>query len=207
LVADFSGQVFSRRTCVGEPSDRQLISDALQGAAGGAAAFDVLVLRYQDRLVHSLEHSLGSREDALDAAQQAFLLAWRQLSKFRGESGFYSWLYRIARNAAISNARRRRPVGSLDQLTEAGLAEPADQGVKVTPGAAMEVDEEVQRLRQALAQVPQDFREVLVLKDIDDMSYEQIAELLGIPAGTVRSRLFRARQNLLERMQRLERDH
>lgn len=191
---------------MGEPSDQQLISDAQRGAVDSAAAFDLLVLRYQDRLVHSLEHSFGSREDALDAAQQAFLLAWRQLSRFRGESGFYTWLYRIARNAAISSARSRRPTGSLDQLTEAGLAEPVDEGAAGGPGAALELDEEVQRLRRALAQVPQDFREVLVLKDIDELSYEQISELLGIPLGTVRSRLFRARQDLLERMQRLERD-
>lgn len=102
--------------------------------------------------------------------------------------------------------RSRRPTGSLDQLTEAGLAEPVDEGAAGGPGAALELDEEVQRLRQALAQVPQDFREVLVLKDIDELSYEQISELLGIPLGTVRSRLFRARQDLLERMQRLERD-
>lgn len=81
-----------------------------------------------------------------------------------------------------------------------------DEGAAGGPGAALELDEEVQRLRQALAQVPQDFREVLVLKDIDELSYEQISELLGIPLGTVRSRLFRARQDLLERMQRLERD-
>jgi len=189
---------------VGEPSDQQLISSALQGGADAAAAFDLLVLRYQDRLVHSLQHSLGSREDALDAAQQAFLLAWQQLSKFRGDSGFYSWLYRIARNAAISGVRRRRPVRSLDQLSESGAAEPVQQGSQ--PGAALEQQEEVQRLRQALAQVPQDFREVLVLKEIEGMSYEQIGELLEIPTGTVRSRLFRARQDLLERLERLERD-
>jgi RNA polymerase sigma-70 factor (ECF subfamily) len=192
---------------VGQPSDQQLISSALQGGTDAAAAFDLLVLRYQDRLVHSLQHSLGSRDDALDAAQQAFLLAWQQLSKFRGDSGFYSWLYRIARNAAISGVRRRRPVGSLDHLSESGGAEPAEQGTAAHPGAALELQEEVQRLRQALSQVPQDFREVLVLKEIDEMSYEQIGELLGIPTGTVRSRLFRARQDLLERMQRLERDH
>lgn len=192
---------------MGQPSDQQLISSALQGGTDAAAAFDLLVLRYQDRLVHSLQHSLGSRDDALDAAQQAFLLAWQQLSKFRGDSGFYSWLYRIARNAAISGVRRRRPVGSLDQLGESGGTEPAEQGTAAHPGAALELQEEVQRLRQALSQVPQDFREVLVLKEIDEMSYEQIGELLGIPTGTVRSRLFRARQDLLERMQRLERDH
>lgn len=189
---------------MGEPSDQQLISSALQGGADAAAAFDLLVLRYQDRLVHSLQHSLGSREDALDAAQQAFLLAWQQLSKFRGDSGFYSWLYRIARNAAISGVRRRRPVRSLDQFSESGVAEPVQQGSQ--PGAALEQQEEVQRIRQALAQVPQDFREVLVLKEIEGMSYEQIGELLEIPTGTVRSRLFRARQDLLERLERLERD-
>ena len=100
-----------------ELSDQQLIDATL---AGDRTAFDKLVIRYQDRLVHSLEHSLGSREDALEIAQQAFVLAWRKLRSFRRESGFYSWLYRIARNVAISRIRRRDiRSGSLNQLQDA----------------------------------------------------------------------------------------
>ncbi len=183
-----------------EQSDQQLIAAALGGAV---EAFDDLVRRYQDRLVHSLEHSVCSREDALDAAQRAFLQAWRQLSKFRGESGFYSWLYRIARNEVISEVRRHRPAVSLEQLTETGIGELVDGSRSAIPGAGLFLSEEIASLRQAMAQIPQDFREVLVLREIDELSYEEIGELLGIPTGTVRSRLSRARQELLERMQRL----
>ena len=132
-----------------EQSDQQLIAAALGGAV---EAFDDLVRRYQDRLVHSLEHSVCSREDALDAAQRAFLQAWRQLSKFRGESSFYSWLYRIARNEVISEGRRHRPAVSLEQLTESGVSELVDGSRSAVPGAGLELSEELASLRQAMAQ-------------------------------------------------------
>lgn len=186
------------------PTDLQLIESTLQG---DSRAFDMLVRRYQDRLVHSLEHALGSREDALDVAQQAFVLAWQKLSSFRQESGFYSWLYRISRNVAISRVRKQRhPSGSLDQMQEAAGFEPADSNDRSAPEYAMEQREKVRQVQEALKKIPDEFRQPLVLKEIDGFSYEQIAEILDIPLGTVRSRIFRARQELMERLQRVMKD-
>ena len=187
-----------------ELSDQQLIDATL---AGDRTAFDKLVIRYQDRLVHSLEHSLGSREDALEVAQQAFVLAWRKLRSFRRESGFYSWLYRIARNVAISRIRRRDiRSGSLNQLQDAKGFEPADQNAQAAPENSLETAEQVLLVQNALKQISEEFRQPLVLKEIDGFSYEEIAQILDIPLGTVRSRIFRGRQELIERLQRVMKD-
>ena len=187
-----------------ELSDQQHIDATL---AGDRTAFDELVKRYQDRLVHSLEHSLGSREDALEIAQQAFVLAWRKLSSFRRESGFYSWLYRIARNVAISRIRRR-PIrsGSLNQLQDVKGFEPADQSAQSAPEHSLETAEQVLLVQNALKQISEEFRQPLVLKEIDGFSYEEIAQILDIPLGTVRSRIFRGRLELIERLQRVMKD-
>jgi len=186
---------------VDEPSDLQLITWALEG---DSRAFDGLVLRYQDRLVHSLEHGLCGREEALDAAQSAFLQAWTRLNTFRGESGFYAWLYRIARNAAITRRRRNPPAGSLDQLQENSGFEPVDHQPHAAPDAPLQRSEEIQRVRRALQQLPDEFRQPLVLREIDGMTYEEIGSILEIPLGTVRSRIFRARQELFEKLDRDE---
>ncbi|MEY3172201.1 MAG: Sigma-24 [Planctomycetota bacterium] len=184
-----------------EQSDLQLINRALQG---DSRAFDALVLRYQDRLVHSLQHSLCSRDEALDAAQSAFLQAWTRLNTFRGESGFYPWLYRIARNAAITRRRKMPATGSLDQLLEHRGYEPVDQQPHTAPEDALQRSEEVQRVRNALRKIPEEFRQPLVLREIDGLSYEEIASILEIPLGTVRSRIFRARHELLEKLEQDE---
>ena len=181
-------------------TDLQLIEKSLRG---DSRAFDELVIRYQDRLVHSLQHAFGSREDALDVAQQAFVLAWNKLASFRQESQFYSWLYRIARNVAASQTRRHQvPSGSLDQLNEATSYEPTDQRHGATPEHAMEQAEQIRLVQDALKCVSEEFRQPLVLKEIDGFSYEQIAEVLDIPLGTVRSRIFRARQEMIEILRR-----
>lgn len=178
----------------------QLIDQTIKG---NPRAFDELVVRYQDRLVHSLEHTLGSREDALDIAQQAFVLAWRKLSSFRREAQFYSWLYRIARNVAISRSRRHQvSSGSLDQMLDGTAFEPADDRNGAAPESAMEQAEQIRLVQQALKRVSEEFRQPLVLKEIDGFSYEEIAEILEIPLGTVRSRIFRARQEMIDILRR-----
>ncbi len=186
------------------PTDLQLIEQVRQG---DSRAFDELVRRYQDRLVHSLEYTFGSREDALDVAQQAFVLAWKKLSSFRGDSGFYSWLYRIARNVAISSARRPHlNSSSLDHMHEAAGFELTDQNQDSAPDHAMAQAEQVRLVQESLRQISEEFRQPLVLKEIDGFSYEQIAEILDIPLGTVRSRIFRGRQELIERLHRVMKD-
>ena len=183
-----------------QQTDQQLIETTLKG---DSRAFDLLVQRYQDRLVHSLEHALSSREDALDIAQQAFLLAWQKLASYRGDSSFYSWLYRIAFNAAASHFRRPVvPAGSLDLLHDVAGIELADEKTVAGPAHEMEQAEEIFQVRRALQQLPEEFRHPLRLREIDGFSYEQIADILSIPTGTVRSRIFRARQELMERLSR-----
>lgn len=189
---------------VEQPNDNELIQQSLQGHT---EAFDQLVHRYHPRLVHSLEHALGSFDDAVDVAQQAFLSAWRNLSGFRQDSSFYSWLYRIAINAAISRKRRQRlSTTSLDRYTAASGVTPVDASETSNPEHRILSDEQATIVREALLEVSEEFRQPLVLKEMDGFTYEQIAEILDIPIGTVRSRIFRARQDLTQRLQRLLKD-
>lgn len=182
-------------------SDQQLITESV---AGSLDAFDVLVRRYQDRLVHSLHHALGSEDDALDAAQQAFVSAWKRLDTFRQDAAFYSWLYRIAMNAAISRKRKQKlPTSSLDQHIESTGTLPEDKSSDAAPEHLLESEERVRLVQQALQEISEEFRQPLVLKEIDGFSYEEIASVLNIPIGTVRSRIFRARKELTERLKRV----
>ncbi len=184
---------------VDEVTEQQLIE---QAAAGKTAAFEQLVESYQDRLIHSLAHSLCSYEDAREIAQQAFLQAWLHLGSFRGEAGFYSWLYRIARNALISQKRRQRlPQSSWPADSQGRPLDVADS--LGTADEVLQSAEQVQMVQKALALVSDDFRQPLVLKELDGCSYEEISQLLDIPLGTVRSRIFRGRQELSEHLQRL----
>lgn len=182
-------------------SDNQLIQEAINGSL---EAFEALVRRYQDRLIHSLEHALGSREDALDAGQQAFISAWRKLATFRQDSAFYTWLYRIAMNAAITRKRKQRlPTTSLDHHISSTGNSPADTNLSANPDSRLVSEENVRLVQEALMELPEEFRQPLVMKELDDFSYEEIGTILEIPIGTVRSRIFRARKELTERLGRL----
>lgn len=204
IQTTFIRPVFFRRIpneALDAKSDNQLIQSTIEGSP---EAFDMLVRRYQDRLVHSLEHALGSRDDALDAAQQAFVSAWRKLATFRQDSAFYSWLYRIAMNAAISRKRKQRlPTTSLDLHIAASGNPPVDENADNRPGSRLTSDETVQLVRRALLELAEEFRQPLVLKEMDGFSYDEIASILEIPIGTVRSRIFRARKELTEKLGRI----
>lgn len=168
---------------------------------GDPRAFEGLVRRYQDRLYGSLVHLLGSTHDALDVAQETFLLAYQNLSSFRGNSAFYSWLFRIAYNAAISYRRRqKRPLPSLDLAREQNGFDPRDHRSAVDPAHDMIAEERRQLVHSALAELADEFREVLVLKELEGLPYEEIAEIVGCPIGTVRSRIHRARSELREKL-------
>lgn len=176
-------------------TDDQLIDDAL---AGQSASFGQLVLKYQDRLYTALVHVVGSIEDARDAAQDAFVQAFVKLDTFHRRSSFYTWLYRIAFNAAASRARRKRPEPSLDGHRDAGGADPVDR--EVAAQAELERRERAVQVRSALDALPHDYRTVVVLREIDGCDYEQISDILDIPVGTVRSRLHRARLQLKDHL-------
>lgn len=176
----------------GQPTDADLVAAAV---GGDRAAYDVLVGNYQHRLFNTLVRLTGSHHTAEDIAQDAFVQAYRKLSTFQGKSAFYTWLYRIAFNLAMSDARRRRPVTCLegDQQTKA-MAEPAD--TRDSPQQSAEAREQVELVQAAINQLADEHRQIVVLREIEGCDYQQIAEILEVPVGTVRSRLFRAREQL-----------
>lgn len=173
--------------------DRRLIADCLGGKRD---AFGELVSRYQTRLYNAALRLVHSPDDAADVVQEAFLSAYQALHTFKGDAEFFTWLYRITFNAAISLKRKKRPVISLDANAQDSGFEPDDQSEYVKPGAALERTEDERRLNAAIAKLSAEHREVLLMKDIDGLKYEDIAEVLGVPIGTIRSRLHRARLEL-----------
>jgi len=179
--------------------DQQLIQQCL---SGNTEAFGELVIRYQDRLYNSLMLMVGSPDDARDLAQEAFVHAFRKLDSFRGDAAFYTWLFRIAVNAAISFRRRaaRQKSASLDTLKEAAGAEPTDQNDDASPSRQIETQETQQVVRRALGELSEEFRTALVLTEIEGMSYEEAAAAVGCPIGTIRSRIHRARNELREKL-------
>lgn len=182
-----------------DASDQALIDRCLSGQH---EAFGLLVDRYQHRLYGALVHISGCPDNARDIAQDAFLHAFEKLSSFRGQSAFYSWLFRIALNAAVSARRKtQRVTASVDALREATGAEPEDERAATAPWHAMHVNERKQLVQQALSELPQEYRAALVLKEMDNLKYEEIAAILEIPLGTVRSRIHRARLELRAKLQ------
>jgi RNA polymerase sigma-70 factor, ECF subfamily len=179
--------------------DRRLIAECL---AGQNSAFGALVRRYQDRLFNAVFRVLDNAEDAADVVQEAFINAFQSLNSFKGDSEFFTWLYRIAFNAAISLKRKRKAVLSIDWAREEkGVAEPEDRSAFTRPGTGLERSEEDTQLMAALDRLSAEHRVVLVLKDLEGQKYEEIAVILDVPIGTVRSRLHRARLELRDLLQ------
>jgi RNA polymerase sigma-70 factor (ECF subfamily) len=174
--------------------------------AGESDAFGEIVARWQDRIHAAVYRMVGDAEDARDLAQETFVRAWSSLRSFQGGSSFGTWLYSIALNQVRSEMRKRSalkrgaPV-SLDATRgdDEGGIDPADSA----PGSEerAETAEDVTLLRQEVARLDAEHREVLVLREFQDLSYEEIAEIVGVPVGTVRSRLFRAREDLRRRLE------
>lgn len=182
--------------------DHRLIAGCLQG---DAAAFGTLVRRYQERLYHTVYRLVGNAEDAQDVVQEAFLHAYQSLETFKGDAQFFTWLYRIAANTAISHKRKRRlAVVRIEAGAEGdGVVEPADPSDLSRPGHSLEQAEEETRVRRALDRLSSEHRAVLVMKDMEGQKYEDMADVLDVPIGTIRSRLHRAR---LEMRELLEQD-
>jgi RNA polymerase sigma-70 factor (ECF subfamily) len=181
--------------------DRRLIADCM---AGRTSAFGDLIRRYQDRLFNAVLRVVDQPEDAADVVQDAFLNAYQSLNSFKGDSEFFTWLYRIAFNAAISLRRKRKAVLRLDGMPDAKSVDPEDRSEFNRPGVALERTEEDTQLMAALARLSPEHKAVLVLKDLEGQRYEDIAAVLDVPIGTVRSRLHRARLELRDLLHREE---
>ncbi len=176
--------------------DQKLIDRCLDGET---AAFGELVRRYQDRLYNTVYRLVDNSEDAQDIVQDAFLNAYQSLDGFKGDSQFFTWLYRIAVNTAISHKRRQRVLLSINAgRNGANGVQPLDASEYSRPGEALERAEQEQRIQEALSRLSPEHRAVLVLKDLEGQKYEEMAEVLGVPIGTIRSRLHRARAELRE---------
>ena len=177
-----------------EQSDLELVRRVQRGERG---AFDLLVLRYQHKVVKLVARLLRDPAEAEDVAQEAFVKAYRAIGSFRGDSAFYTWLYRIAVNTARNTmaSRQRRP---LDY--EADLSESEQSAVDSrmrhgdTPEAAALSEEIHQTVNRAVEELPEDLRTAIILREIEGLSYEEIAAAMDCPVGTVRSRIFRARE-------------
>jgi RNA polymerase sigma-70 factor (ECF subfamily) len=176
-----------------ESTDKELVKRVQKGDKG---AFDVLVLRYEHKIVNLVMRYVRDPEQALDITQEAFIKAYRALPRFRGDSAFYTWLYRIAVNTAKNYlaAQRRRPTD-----IELDLQDPDQYGLNAklketdTPEGVMLSQELKDTLERAIAALPEDLRTAIILRELDGMSYEEIAQTMDCPVGTVRSRIFRAR--------------
>lgn len=175
--------------------DVQLIDDCLRG---DSASFGVLVRKYQDRLFNTLCHVVGSREEAEDVTQEALVQAFVKLASFQRNSAFYTWLYRIAFNTAVSRSRRKRPTRSVDAARDTLGEEPMDHGEDVTERLIRE--ERATQVRAALQGLTEEHRLILVLREMEGLCYEEIADVLDLPVGTVRSRLHRARSQMREQL-------
>jgi RNA polymerase sigma-70 factor, ECF subfamily len=175
--------------------DARLIAETL---AGTSAAFGQLVLKYQDRLFNTLVHVVGSREDARDVVQDAFVQAFVNLRGFQQTSAFYTWLYRIAFNVAASLGRRRKPVLSIERARDVAGQEPVDG--QAGPSQRAEQQERCRQVQEAIAALSEEHRAILVLREIDGCCYETIGQILDLPIGTVRSRLHRARLQLKDEL-------
>ena len=184
-----------------ERANDQLLVERVQ--QGDKKAFDVLVLKYQHKIVNLVMRYVRDQAEALDITQEAFIKAYRALPKFRGDSAFYTWLYRIAINTAKNFlvASKRRP---LDYDLDLQDPEQYDMQARLketdTPEGLLLTEEIRETVMEAIEALPEDLRTAILLREMEGMSYEQIAETMDCPVGTVRSRIFRAREAVDKRL-------
>jgi len=177
-------------------TDQQLVDRVFKG---DKHAFDLLVLRYQHRILGLISRFIRDPAEVEDVAQEAFIKAYRALPKFRGDSAFYTWLYRIAINTAKNYmvARGRRPPATDMDVEDAEFLENNAPLIEIgTPEANQEKDDLQRVINEAIEDLPEDLRTAFTLREFSGLSYEEITEIMGCPVGTVRSRIFRARETL-----------
>jgi RNA polymerase sigma-70 factor (ECF subfamily) len=178
-------------------ADRELLEAVLEG---DNTAYRGLVEKYQGRVYSMVYGMIRNREDARDITQEAFVKAYRNLKGFRLEASFYTWLYRIAMNLAIDHTRKRkrREVAGFD---ESIASKDADGGIdqihhEDSPSKALERKQLLARIMDCMQKLSDDQRQVILLREVEGLSYKEIADVMGIPEGTVMSRLFYARKKL-----------
>lgn len=187
--------------------DRQLVERVQKG---DKRAFDMLVLKYQGRIMALVVRFVHDSHEAQDVTQEAFIKAYRALGNFRGESAFYTWLYRIAINTAKNYlvSRNRRPPSEDVDAADAEFYD-GDHGLKNvdTPERMLLRDEIDEAIQESIRKLPEDLRVALTLREYEGLSYEDIAHVMQCPVGTVRSRIFRAREAVDKALQPLLRDN
>ena len=182
-------------------SDRVLVDRVKQG---DKSAFDLLVLKYQHKIVKLVMRYVRDSSEALDVTQEAFLKAYRALPGFRGDSAFYTWLYRIAINPAKTYlvAAKRRPLDYDLDLQDPEQYDMQARLKEVDTPEGMLLSEEIRKtVNEAINQLPEDLRAAIILREMEGMSYDEIAQTMECPIGTVRSRIFRAREAIDKRLQ------
>ena len=189
---------------MGDRTTDQVLVERVQ--QGDKRAFDILVTKYQSRIVKVITRYIHDPIEAMDLAQEAFIKAYRALPNFRGDSAFYTWLYRIAINTAKNHivAQGRRPPQDDVEASEAEYYEgPSALKDSATPERMALRDEMQQVIFAAIEALPDDLRTAITLRELEGMSYEEIAEAMECPIGTVRSRIFRAREAVDKKLQPL----
>ena len=174
--------------------DQQLVERVQRG---DKTAFDLLVRKYQFRLAKLVSRYVSDRAEVEDVTQEAFIKAYRALKGFRGESAFYTWLYRIAINTAknyLVSMGRRPPRSDIDAEEAEGLTSGTELREINTPESSMLRDEIAETVRKTIETLPEDLRTAITLREFDGLSYDEIASIMDCPIGTVRSRIFRARE-------------
>ena len=183
-----------------DQSDRELVARVQRGER---QAFDLLMLKYQQRVARLIARYVHEPSDVLDVAQETFMKAYRAIPRFRGDSAFYTWLYRIAVNTAKNHlvAQARRPQDSgldpADAEQSAGIDDLKEYG---TPEGYLLTDEIQHTVASAIEALPQDLKVAISLRELEGLSYEEIAGVMDCPIGTVRSRIFRARAAIDDRL-------
>lgn len=190
-----------QREADGLGPDPDLVSRIL---GGDEALFEALVRRYQARVVAHVARMVGSREDALDLAQEIFLKVFGALDRYNPEFKFSTWLFRIAGNAAIDHLRKRRPrtvpLEIPDPESRSGVSAIEHESPGLDPYGQLRNVERGRAISRAIAELPFEFRELITLRHFGGLSYEEIAQLKNMPLGTVKNKLFRARVVLKERL-------
>ena len=177
-----------------EVTDKQLVA---QVKKGDSRAFDMLVLKYQHRIMALISRYVHDADEVQDVAQEAFIKAYKALPRFRGDSAFYTWMYRIAINTAKNHlvSRSRRPPGTDVELEDAEYYEGGGALRELeNPENALFGNELKEVVETAIGNLPDDLRTAVTLREFDGLSYEDIADIMDCPVGTVRSRIFRARE-------------